>query len=303
MTRATDIAIGPSAGEAVGGSRRQLRPWRPGTSVMVVPVLILLGVVFVYPTSIFLLRAFTHFNPPQVAGLDNLVWFLGDETNRIILVRTFTVASMCAVLTAIVAFPYAYCMTVIGPRGRTIMLGVLLLSMFLGILLRNFAWVILLQYQGPLNDILDAIGLDRIRFLGTAPAVVMGMMHILFPFMVLPLYSVLNGIDRRLVLAAQSMGATPMRAFRQVYLPLAMPGIIAGALLVFVLALGFFITPALLGSPRQALMSQLMFLQFDLQAAFGRAGAMAVVLLIIAMVFVILSNIVQRRSRAYGDAS
>ena len=99
------------------------------------------------------------------------------------------------------------------------------------------------------------------------------------------------------------MGATPMRAFRQVYLPLAMPGIIAGALLVFVLALGFFITPALLGSPRQALMSQLMFLQFDLQAAFGRAGAMAIVLLIIAMVFVILSNIVQRRSRAYGDAS
>jgi putative spermidine/putrescine transport system permease protein len=178
-------------------------------------------------------------------------------------------------------------------------MGLLLVSMFFGILLRNFAWVVLLQMQGPLNDLIAILGFERIRFLGTAPAVLMGMTHVLFPFMALPLYGVLKGIDPRLVLAAQSLGATPRNAFWQVYLPLAVPGIFAGSLLVFVLALGFYITPAILGSPKQALVSQVLYSQFTTRAAFGRAGAMAIVLLTAAMAFVMLANAVQRRSKAY----
>jgi putative spermidine/putrescine transport system permease protein len=179
------------------------------------------------------------------------------------------------------------------------MLGIVLISMFFGILLRNFSWVVLLQYQGPLNDVLETLGMHRVRFLGTMPAVLMGMTHILFPFMLLPLYSVLRGIDRRLVLAAQSLGATPRRAFWQVYIPLSTPGFVAGSLLVFVLALGFFVTPALLGSQQQSLLSQLMFTQFDKTAAFGRAGAMALVLMVAATAFVVLGNAISRTNRAY----
>jgi putative spermidine/putrescine transport system permease protein len=258
-----------------------------------------LGVFFVYPTVIILARTFTHFDAPQQGGFDNLVWFLSGEANRTILARTFVVAALCTALTALLAFPYAHLMTVVGPRLRTLMLGVVLISMFFGVLLRNFAWVILLQIQGPLNDLLAMMGFARIRFLGTAPAVLMGMTHVLFPLMVLPLYSVLQGIDRRLILAAQSLGASPSRAFWEVYLPLSIPGFVAGSLLVFVLALGFFITPAILGSPQQSLLSQLMYTQFGRGAAFGRAGAMALVLLVAAIAFVVLANAVARRSRAY----
>jgi putative spermidine/putrescine transport system permease protein len=293
-----DPQLNPSAAMEVHALRRLFSV----NTLLSAPVLLLLGAVFVYPTTIFLLRAFTHFDAPQIDGLDNLIWFLADSTNQIILVRTFGVAALCAVLTAVIAFPYAYLMLVSGPTGRTVLLGALLLSMLFGILLRNFAWVITLQYQGPLNDLLEFLGLERIRFLGKSGTVLMGMMHVLFPFMVLPLYSVLRGIDMRLMLAARSLGATPTRAFFQVYLPLAMPGVLGGAILVFVLALGFFVTPALLGSPRQSLMSQLMYSQFERQAAFGRAGAMALILLTVAMVFVAFANFFQRKGRAYGEA-
>jgi len=263
------------------------------------PMLLFLGLFFVYPTFLILTRTFTHFDAPEISGLDNLAWFLGGEANRTILVRTFVVAVLCTGITCVVAFPYAYLMTKVTPRWRTVMMGLLLISMFFGILLRNFAWVVLLQVQGPVNDMLELLGFDRVRFLGTTPAVLMGMTHILFPFMALPLYAVLRGIDERLLLAAQSLGATPQRAFWQIYIPLAAPGIFAGALLVFVLALGFYITPAVLGSPRQALMSQLMYSQFQSSAAFGRAGAMALVLLVTTLAFVAVASVLQRRGRAY----
>ena len=291
---------GSLANTASGGILRPMVARLDHWWLLALPVFVFLGVLFVYPTAIILIRTFTQFDAPQIGGLDNLAWFLGGEANRTILVRTVVVAMISTILTALVAFPYAYLMTLVGPRVRTAMLGIVLISMFFGILLRNFAWVVMLQYQGPLNDLLELLGFERVRFLGTMPAVLMGMTHILFPFMLLPLYSVLRAIDRRLVLAAQSLGATPRRAFWQVYFPLSIPGLVAGSLLVFVLALGFFVTPAMLGSQQQSLLSQLMFTQFDKTAAFGRAGAMALVLMVGSIAFVLLANAISRSSKAYG---
>lgn len=281
---------------------------QPGFAVdrwwyVALPVFGFLAIFFAYPTTLILGRAFTHFDLPQHGGLDNLAWFLSGEANRTILIRTFVVAALCTAITALLAFPYAYLMTVVGPRARTLMLGVVLISMFFGILQRNFAWFVLLQFQGPLNDVLAAFGFERVRFLGTAPAVLMGMAHVLFPMMVLPLFAVLRGIDRKLLTAAQSLGATPRRAFWQVYFPLALPGFFAGALLVFVLALGFFVTPAVLGSPQQSLLSQLLFTQFTRGAAFGRAGAMAFVLLVATLAIILLATTLSRRQRAYEAAA
>jgi putative spermidine/putrescine transport system permease protein len=264
------------------------------------PISVFLALFFCYPTALTLLRAFTHFDAPESGGLDNLIWVVGSAANRTILVRTFAVAAICTLSCSLLAFPYAYLMTRVSRRWQTVMIGFLLVSMFFGILLRNFAWVVLLQMQGPLNDLIAFFGFERIRFLGTASAVLMGMTHVLFPFMALPLFAVLKGIDTRLILAAQSLGATPRAAFLQIYLPLALPGILAGSLLVFVLALGFYITPAVLGSPKQSLVSQVLFSQFETRAAFGRAGAMAIVLLFAATMFVVLANMLQRRNKAYG---
>lgn len=296
--------INPSAADvpaipATGGTARPLPQHRDAWGLVALPVILFLLVFFAYPTGLTLLRAFTHFDAPEVGGLDNITWVLGGAANRTILIRTFTVALLCTAFTALLAFPYAYLMTKISSRWQTVMMGLLLVSMFFGILLRNFSWVVLLQMQGPVNDLIAALGLDRVRMLGTAPAVLMGMTHVLFPFMALPLYAVLKGIDPRLVLAAQSLGATPRNAFLQVYLPLAVPGLFAGALLVFVLALGFYITPAILGSPKQALISQVLYQQFETRAAFGRAGALAIVLLVAAMAFVLMANALQRRNKAY----
>ncbi|TPL43531.1 ABC transporter permease [Mesorhizobium sp. B2-4-6] len=299
MTESGNPPSGISVVTATDRASRRLLATKDRWWLVSVPALLFLVVFFVYPTTLILVRTFTSFNPPEISGFDNLVWFLGNEANRTILLRTFVVALLCTAITCVVAFPYAYLMTTVDRRWRTVMMGVLLISMFFGILLRNFAWVVLLQMQGPLNDLLEWLGFERIRFLGTTTGVLMGMTHILFPFMALPLFAVLRGIDRRLVLAAQSLGATPLRAFWQVYIPLAAPGIFAGSLLVFVLALGFYITPAVLGSPQQALMSQLMYSQFQSHAAFGRAGTMALVLLVTTLAFVAMANAFQRRGRAY----
>jgi len=286
---------------ATVGASRPFRRFAERWWLVSLPVLLFLGVFFVYPTFLILVRTFTHFDAPELGGLDNLAWFLGNEANRTILLRTFVVAGLCTILCCLLAFPYAYLMTIVSRPWQTVMIGLLLVSMFFGILLRNFAWVVLLQMQGPLNDLFEMLGIPRIRFLGTAPAVLMGMVHILFPFMTLPLYAVLRGIDRRLVLAAQSLGATPRKAFLEVYVPLAIPGIFAGSLLVFVLALGFYVTPAILGSPKQALISQILYSQFEARAAFGRAGAMALVLLVASLAFVALAGWALRRSKAYGS--
>ncbi|WP_176039248.1 ABC transporter permease [Burkholderia stabilis] len=268
-----------------------------------IPVVAFLVVLFVYPTGTLLLKTFSQFDAPQRTGLDNLTWFLGNTANMTILARTFVVAAVSTCLSALIAFPYAYVMTIVTPRVRTWMLGAVLVSMFLGILLRNFSWVVLLQSTGPVNAVLAWLGVGRVRFLGTVSAVLMGMVHVLFPYMVLPLYSVLQAIDRRLLLAAESLGAPPSKAFVQIYVPLALPGLIAGATLVFVLALGFYITPAVLGSPQQSLMAQVIYSQFERTAAFGRAGAMALVLSIAALVMVALMARVNRRSRLYGGTA
>jgi putative spermidine/putrescine transport system permease protein len=270
--------------------------------MVTIPVIAVLGVVLLYPTSEILRRAFTEFDRPQVGGWDNFSWFFSRPVNVTVLRRTVTVSAAATLITLLLGYPYAYTMTLVRPRVRTLMMSAVLISMFFGILLRNFSWIVLLQKEGALNDVLSAFGVERRTFLGTQGAVLMGMTHILFPFMVLPLYGVLRGIDRRLVAAAESLGATPRRAFLQVYLPLSIPGVFAGTVLVFVMSLGFYITPQLLGSPQQAMISQFIYLQFDRGAAFGRAGAMALVLLVVAVVIVGIAQVLVRRSRAYGES-
>lgn len=302
----TSIQDGPGL-EAPSGVA--LKPRRTGPLLgrdrywpLVLPLVALLLVFFVYPTGTMLLRSFTDFSPPQVRGLDNFIWFFKTDVNVTILIRTLTAALTCTLATLLLAYPYAYTMTMASSTVRTLMIAAVFISMFAGILMRSFAWIVLLQQHGLINDALAAVGIPRHTFLGTTAAVTISMSQVLFPYMILPLYAVLRGIDRRLVLAAQSLGATPMKAFYQVYVPLSVPGIFAGSVLVFVLGLGFFITPALLGSPQQAMLSQLLELQFDREAAFGRAGAMSVVLLVITLLVVAIARLATRRSRGYEQS-
>jgi ABC-type spermidine/putrescine transport system permease subunit I len=159
-----------------------------------------------------------------------------------------------------------------------------LLPFWTSILVRTYAWMVLLGRQGIVNQLLLWIGLidEPLRLLNTTFAVYVAMVHILLPFMILPLYSVIRGIEGNLLRAAEGLGASPFGVFRQIVLPLSLPGISAGCLLVFILALGFFITPALVGGPKDLMIAVLIQQQVEL-FDWPFASALAVLLLATAL--------------------
>jgi ABC-type spermidine/putrescine transport system permease subunit II len=283
-----DDAFEPTQSE---GSRWAVNRW----ALVVLPGIALLGVFFVYPGVQILIRSVSEFTPPEASGLDNFAWFFASKTNVTILIRTLETAFLVTAVCLLVGYPYAYVLTIVGRRVRMVLLAALVIAEFSSLLVRSYAWVILLQANGPINDVLAALGLERVELTGTTFGVVIAMAQIFAPLMILPVYANMQGIDRRLLGAAQSLGASPVSAFRQAYFPLSLPGILAGSLLVFVLTLGFFITPTLVGSPRNALVSQLVVTQVDQLLAFGRAGAMSVILLAITLLLVAVVAFGSRR--------
>lgn len=263
-------------------SRLSVNAW----AALVLPLLVFLIVFFAYPAVVILVRSFTNFLPPDHAGLDNYRWFFDTPTNLVVLKRTLIAGAGVAAICLLFGYPYAYLMTLVSARTRMIMLGIVIIAGFTSFMVRNYAWLVILQDNGPINNALHALGLGRIEFIGTTTGVYIAYAQILLPLMILPLYATMRGIDRRLMKAAANLGASPLSRFFTVYLPLSVPGVLAGSLLVFVLTLGFYVTPNLIGSPTHALFSQLMTIQISQLLAWGHAGAMAVVL--VAVTFLIL---------------
>ncbi|OUZ11174.1 hypothetical protein BHE97_04795 [Aeromicrobium sp. PE09-221] len=269
---------------------------RPTTLLIWLPLL-LLAVCFAYPLLQMFRLSFTDFVGSTSGVFGNYLWFLGTDTQMTILRRTFAVAGWVTLMCLILGFPYAYLMTIVGPRMRLLMVGVVLLPFWSNLVVRTFAWVILLRDSGPVQSLLHAIGIDDLRLLGNTVGVTIGATQVLLPFLILPLYAALSGIDRSLLTAAHSLGARPAVAFVKVYLPLAVPGILAGTSIVFILTLGFYFTPALLGSPRNSLVAQQIVTQVSELLAFGRGSAIAFVVLIITFVVLGLVGLVTRRYR------
>jgi len=145
-------------------------------------------------------------------------------------------------------------------------LAIVLLPFWTSVLVRSYAWMVLLGRRGLINELLLSAGIidAPLRLLNTPLAVHVAMIHILLPYMILPIASVLQRIDSALIRAAAGLGASPRNVFAQVVLPLSVPGVVAGVLLVFVLSLGFYITPALVGGPRDLMLSMLIAQQVDL---------------------------------------
>ncbi|MER6948533.1 ABC transporter permease [Nonomuraea sp. NPDC000554] len=261
-------------------------------ALLLLPALVVLAVFFLYPLISMVLSAFTDPAP----GLGNFTWFFGEPQNLKVLGRTFTTGLWVTVVALVVSYPYAYAMTIAGPRARAVLTLLVLLPFWTSLMVRTFAWVILLQDTGVVNGALQAIGLGPFNLIRTQTGVVIGMVQLLMPFMVLPLYAVMSGIDRRLLTAAGSLGAHPVKAFAKVYVPLSLPGVSAGCLTVFISALGFYVTPALLGSPTDALISQQIFTQVNGLLKWGRGGAMGVVLLGLTLAMIALLALTLRRT-------
>ncbi len=245
---------------------------------LLLPSTVLLLGAFLYPLLSIAMRSFTD---PEW-GLQNYASLLTDDISIVIIVRTLRIAAIVAVVTLLIGFPYAYMLTLVTPRMRAVLMTIALLPFWTSAIARSFAWTLLMQRGGLIETAFSWVGLPGVVLVRTSTGVTIAMAQVLLPYMILPLYSNMRGIDRRLLDAAASMGSPRWRAFLEIYLPLSLPGMIAGLSLVFVIALGFYVTPAILGSPQEALVSQLIATRVDTLLDFGGAGALAVIVLLIA---------------------
>jgi putative spermidine/putrescine transport system permease protein len=276
------------------GASRLATPW------LLLPALILLGWIFAYPVFEIVKRSFFE---PGFSFDNYTVFFDAESVYRTVVIRTLLIGGLITGLCLLLGYPYAYLMTVVRPRWQVVMIFVVLVPFWTSLLVRSYAWIILLQNNGVVNDGLAALGLGRIELLRNLTGVVIGMTQILLPFMVLPLYATMRNIDGSMVRAASSLGARPHVAFFRVYFPLSLPGVAAGAVLVFVLSLGFYITPALLGSPQQALASQLIVSLVQQNLDFSGGGGVAVVVLVFTFLILFVATRVVRIGAIVGGGA
>ena len=205
---------------------------------------------------------------------------------------TFQVSLITTSICILMGYPLAYLLAQLPRRIAAICMIAVLLPFWTSVLVRTYAWLVLLQRQGLVNDWGVGLGLwsEPLPLVHNLSGTLIGMTHIMLPYMVLPLYGSMRAIDGDYVKAAANLGASPMRAFRSVYLPLSMPGLAAGATIVFILCLGFYITPALLGGGRVILVSMRIATDIEMFFNWGAASALGVVLLILTVALLWLAS-------------
>jgi putative spermidine/putrescine transport system permease protein len=209
----------------------------------------------------------------------------GASANRQIMLRTLLVAGTVTLLCAVIGLPYAILAASVTGWKRAALLLAVLLPLWTSLLVRTAAWLVLLQNEGLVNKALIGLGLTSapLALIFNRTGVLIAMTHVLLPFMVLPIYSVVVAIPKNLMPAAASMGASPLRAFWRVLLPLSLPGVYSGSLLVFMVATGYYITPALVGGADDQMISSVIAFYATGTANWGMAGALGLVLLLITL--------------------
>ncbi|MDO4179596.1 MAG: ABC transporter permease [Phascolarctobacterium sp.] len=207
-----------------------------------------------------------------------------------IFAQTFVVAIITTLFTIIMAYPLAYYIASLPKKWQQPGLILVMVPFWINFLIRSYAWVIILRSQGVLNTILMKLGLITVplQFLYNDTAVLIGMVYSLLPFMVLPIYVSIEQLDRRLLEAASDLGASPFTAFRKITLPLTMPGVAAGTILVFISSLGMFIVPDVMGGARSALIGNVIQNQFLAARDWPFGSALSIVLAVMSLVLIIL---------------
>lgn len=220
-----------------------------------------------------------------LAGLDlenfGLIW--EDPLYWQSYLYSLRIAALTTLIALAIGYPLAYAMASAPARWRAILLVLVILPFWTSFLIRVYAWIGILRPEGLLDMALAALGLSDqpLRLLNTETAVLIGMVYSYLPFMVLPLYATLEKLDRSLLEAAADLGATPLRAFLTVTLPLSLPGILAGSALVFIPAIGEFVIPDLLGGPDTTMIGKVLWTEFFSNRDWPLASAVAVVLLVV----------------------
>lgn len=252
------------------------------SAILVLPLLLLLFFTFLYPVGRMLVSSL--FDPGFT--LDNYVRIFAEPLYLKVLLRTLWIGFVTTVGAFVLGYPVAYAMARAGGKLAFWIAGCVLISLWTSVLVRSYAWIILLQRKGIINDFLVGTGvLDQpLKLIYTEGAVLLAMTHALMPIMILPIYSSLRTIPKELPQAAANLGAGVFTTFLKVTLPLSLPGVFAGTLMTFILALGFYVTPALVGGPQTLMMSTLIGQQTTVLLDWPFAGALATVLLAVTLI-------------------
>ncbi len=207
-----------------------------------------------------------------------------------VLGRTLFVAAVVTLFTLVLGYPVAYVLTIAPKAIAGIMMLMVLLPLWTSLLVRTTAWVVLLQSNGVINDALMALHLtsERLQLIFTRVGTVTAMTHIQLPFTILPIYSVMRSISTTQLRAARSLGAPPISAFWRIYAPQTLPGVVAGCLMTFILSLGYYITPALVGGPRDQMVSNFIAVFINRDLNWGLASSLGVVLLVVTLAIYLL---------------
>ena len=263
---------------------------RPGFRqfLLVSPALIALLILFVYPIAGILVRSL--FSPDFT--FKHYLYFFQNPLYAKVMWITIQISFLSTLTSVLVGYPVAYVLRRARPGLRNFFLLVIVLSFMISLLVRNYSWIIVLQRNGVINLLLKSFGLidQPLILLHNKFGTMVGMTHIFTPYIIFPVYSVMMGIDLNLEKAAQNLGATRWQTFWRVTFPLSLPGIGAGALLVFIMALGFFITPALLGGRKELMLSNLIEIQVVDLLNWPFASAMSVVLMVVTLIIFFIYN-------------
>ena len=258
-----------------------------GAWVLAAPAVIFLIILFIVPLIDVIIMSFTE---PTVS-LANYREFFSAKLYSKVLFNTITTAFLVTVFCLVLGYPLAYVIVRYGGKLGPILLLIVAMSFWTSFLVRTYAWLVILGNKGPVVKFLTWLGFDPVpQVLFNQFASTMGMVHILIPYMVMSIYAIMRKIDPNHLRAAASLGATPFTAFRTVFFPLSLPGVVNGCTLVFIICLGFYVTPVLLGGPRDQMIAGLIGEQIEELLDWGFASAMAVVLLLTTMVLLWIYN-------------
>lgn len=266
--------------------------------LLIAPALLTMAAFYFYPLAKVLWISVTEPKP----GLANYALLATSESVQRTLMTTARICLVTSAITLVLGYVVAYAMIHAGERQLRWLTFCVLLPLWISVLVRAFAWVTLLRSNGLINQGLQQIGLisEPLALVRNEFGVMVGMIHYMIPFAVLPLYSNMRTIDLRLVAAARGLGAGPFEAFRRVFLPLSVPGIVGAGILIFIFSIGFYVTPAILGGGRVLMVAEYIGVQILSVLRWGTGAMLATTLLVsVLLLMATLSRVVNLR-RLFG---
>ena len=244
-----------------------------------------LGILIVVFLPIFWLSSLSFFNAAGEVSTENYMRIFNSALYRRTYVVTFQISIAVTVICVLLGYPLCYWLSRLPSRIAALLMVFVLVPFWTSVLVRTYAWLVLLQRKGIINSSLMSAGIidEPLQLAHNLTGSIIGMVHIMLPFLILPLYATMRSIDTDLVRAAVGLGSSPRGAFWRVFFPMSLPGLFAGVVLVFILSLGFFVTPALLGGGRVQMLAQRIESTITVYANWGAASALGVVLLLLAL--------------------